>query len=200
MTRTSTAALFGSETLGNVLASLLAAPTRPLAQADLVRYWSHHKLTGQRALDRAVASGLVRRDGAGHALRYTAEPAAPDFYAARELAVGEQLRRRLRGFGKRSGAYIFGSFAARTDTPDSDVDVLLVGEMDRDVFNEDFWQLELRLGRPVNVVSYGWEEFRQRVVDGSPFLRALLAQPLLTVAGQPLAGLVEAATSGAARS
>ncbi|MBJ7593738.1 MAG: hypothetical protein JF886_02565 [Candidatus Dormibacteraeota bacterium] len=37
MTRTSTATLFGSETLGSVLASLLAAPTRPLARADLVR-------------------------------------------------------------------------------------------------------------------------------------------------------------------
>ncbi len=110
------------------------------------------------------------------------------------------MRRRLRGFGKRFGAYIFGSFAARTDTPDSDVDVLLVGEMDRDVFNEDFWRLELRLGRPVNVVTYGWEDFRQRVADGSPFLRGLLAQPLLTVAGQTLAGLVEAATSEAARS
>jgi len=194
MTRTSTAALFGSETLGNVLASLLAAPTRPLAQADLVRYWSHHKLTGQRALDRAVASGLVRREGTGRGLRYTAQPAAPDFHAARELAVGDQLRRRLHGLGMRSGAYIFGSFAARSDTPDSDVDVLLIGDMDRLAFQQDFWQLEQRLGRAVNVVDYGWADFQRRVAEGSQFLSGLLTQPLLTVAGPPLADLVEAAT------
>ncbi len=193
MTRTSTAALFGSETLANVLASLLSAPTRGLAQADLVRYWSHHKLTGQRALERAVATGLVRRQGAGRDLRYTAMPAAPDFHAARELAVGEQLRRRLTDLGEHSGAYIFGSFAARTDSPDSDIDVLLVGDLDYGFFHWDFWQLELRLGRPVNVVEYGWDDFKRRVVDGSVFLRGLLAQPLLTVAGPTLAELVDAA-------
>ncbi|GAC1583380.1 MAG: hypothetical protein NVS3B18_16530 [Candidatus Dormibacteria bacterium] len=200
MARSSTAALFGSETLGNVLASLLAAPTRPLAQADLVRYWSHHKLTGQRALDRAVASGLVRREGAGRTLRYTARPAAPDFHAARELAVGDQLRRRLHGLSERSGAYIFGSFAARTDTPESDIDILLIGDLDRAAFQQDFWQLELRLGRSVNVVEYGWGDFQRRVAEGSRFLSGLLTRPLLTVVGPPFADLVEAASvAGAGR-
>ncbi len=93
-------------------------------------------------------------------LRYTARPAAPDFHAARELAVRDQLRRRLHGLGDLAGAYIFGSFAARTDSPDSDVDVLLVGDMDRPAFQQDFWQLELRLGRSVNVVEYQWEDFQ----------------------------------------
>jgi predicted nucleotidyltransferase len=193
MLRSSTSALLGSETLPNVLASLLAAPTRPLRQADLVSYWSHHKLAGQRALERAVACGLVVRQGEGRALRYLASTTAPDYYAARELAVAAKLRERVCRLRGRSGAYIFGSFAARSDVPDSDIDVLLVGGLDREAFHRDFWQLEMRLGRSINVVDYSWGEFVQRRREGSAFLDGVVDKPSVVIAGPPLAELVRAA-------
>jgi len=193
MTRSSTSALLGSETLPNVLASLLAAPTRPLRQADLITYWSHHKLAGQRALERAVATGLVVRQGKGRALRYVASTTAPDYYAARELAVCAKLRDRVSGLRGHGGAYIFGSFAARSDLPDSDIDVLLVGDLDRPAFHRDFWQLEMRLGRSINVVDYSWDEFVQRWRGGSAFLETVVAKPSVVVAGPQLAELAKAA-------
>ena len=78
--------------------------------------------------------------------------------------------------------YVFGSWAARylgEPGPETrDIDVLAVGEVDRDEAFDAAMRAERRLGQPVNVTVRSTERWRE---GSDPFLRELKSRALVQV-------------------
>ena len=123
-----------------------------------------------REIQRAQEAGLVTSRRVGNTRLVKANTASP-YYAgladvlARAFGVPAVLAEVLRGVDGITGAYIYGSWAARYEgqtgqRPVGDIDLLVLGEPDRDQLYAALSTAEQRLARPVQVTirDHAWLE------------------------------------------
>jgi predicted nucleotidyltransferase len=81
-------------------------------------------------------------------------------------------------------AWIYGSVAKKTDTAQSDIDVMLVG---KDLLLSKVLKLlvplEEKLGRKINPTCLTPAEFKRRRAEPDSFVNRVLAQPVLPLIG-----------------
>lgn len=183
-------ALFGSETLPRLLAALAAEPDRRFTAGELEELIGASHDSTFRALQRAVATGLVGRERVGRQFVYRVDvdsPIFPDIKTLLSKLAGpaEALRRALAGLGppEVEAAFLFGSAARAQDTLASDVDVFVIGDVSRFALARHLAAAERELGREVNAMAYSRPELVARLAAGDGFLREVWAQPKLMLAG-----------------
>jgi predicted nucleotidyltransferase len=104
-----------------------------------------------------------------------------------ELSVGveAELRAQLSEFPGVDVALIHGSWVESRVTPTSDVDVLVLGNVDNPELRARVRKVERRVGRQIDLIAYRPDEFRELASDNG-FARAILAGPT-----KPLVGSLE---------
>ncbi len=184
-------ALFGSETLPRLLGALAAEPDRRFTTAELESMVRASHDSTFRALQRAVTTGLVRRDRVGKQFVYRIDAGSPIFPEIKTLlsklaGPAESLRRALAGLGPPDveAAFLFGSAARAQDTLASDLDVFVVGDVSRFALARQFADAERELGREVNAMAYPRREVAERLSAGDGFLLEVWRQPKLMLAGR----------------
>jgi len=76
---------------------------------------------------------------------------------------------------------LFGSYARGEMEPESDVDILVVGDTPHLTLEKSALNLRRHLHREVNVVDFSEEEFRDRMKRKDPFLMDVLKHPHLNL-------------------
>ncbi len=98
--------------------------------------------------------------------------------------LADVLGTALREFRDRiSVAFIFGSLVKGNETPDSDVDIMIIGEIS---FSETVTALSATqetLRREVNPSVYPPDEFTAEVLQGNHFLNSLIKEPKIFLIG-----------------
>jgi predicted nucleotidyltransferase len=182
-------ALF-SKVQQRVLALIFAHPERSFYTSEIVR--SVHSGTGavERELSRLRRSGLVSVERIGNQKHYRANPQSPIFrelqgLVVKTVAVAEPLRRCLEPYADRiRAAFIYGSVAKQSDTAQSDIDTIVVGD---DLSYSDLYTAlqdsESQLQRKVKPLFLSLEEWRRKVADKGSFIHQLRAQPKIFIMG-----------------
>jgi hypothetical protein len=80
-------------------------------------------------------------------------------------------------------AFIYGSVATGEEDSLSDLDLMLVGEVDLLALSEAIARLEDQLGREINYQVFAQAELAQRVTEGDPFINNVLAGPKVMLIG-----------------
>ncbi len=80
----------------------------------------------------------------------------------RTEGVEAMLRQALVGVAGVERALLFGSYADRTERPESDLDVLIVGRPSQSALSAALMPLEERLGRSIHTTSMSPDEFERR--------------------------------------
>ncbi len=189
-------ALF-SDSQARVLQWLFGQPERSYHLSELRRLTSLGSASLQRELNRLADAGLVNSERVGNLRRFQANPQSPVYQelvslVRKTLGVAPLLREALHPLaGRLSKAFIYGSVARQTDTADSDVDLLLVGEnLSLNEILNLLLPLEAQLGRKINPNCYTPAEYAKRVAEPDSFVNRVLAQVTL-----PLIGDVDAPAS-----
>jgi predicted nucleotidyltransferase len=189
-------ALF-SDSQARVLQWLFGQPERSYHLSELRRLTSLGSASLQRELNRLADAGLVNSERVGNLRRFQANPQSPVYQelaslVRKTLGVVPLLRQALQPLaGRLSKAFIYGSVARQTDTADSDVDLLLVGEnLSLNEILNLLVPLEAQLGRKINPNCYTPAEYAKRVAEPDSFVNRVLAQVTL-----PLIGDVDAPAS-----
>jgi predicted nucleotidyltransferase len=82
-------------------------------------------------------------------------------------------------------AWIYGSIAKQTDTAQSDIDVMVIGDnLPLGKVLERLVPLEAQLGRKINPTCYTPEEFQRRRAEAGSFVNRVLAQPVIPLIGE----------------
>ena len=81
-------------------------------------------------------------------------------------------------------AFIFGSVASGTLQNQSDVDVMLVGDISFKAAVEALHPIQAHIQREINPVVYSLIEWQKRIKDKDPFILNLLKQPKLWIKGE----------------
>jgi predicted nucleotidyltransferase len=108
-----------------------------------------------------------------------ASPIAADVRGLVLRTIGAEalIRAALGGVAGIEEAWIFGSHARGTERSSSDIDLLLIGPVDRAALSERLVQVEQELGRDVNTVVYTRSELADLEAAGDPFVLDVLAGP-----------------------
>jgi predicted nucleotidyltransferase len=179
--------LFRSEMQIQMLAMLLLQPERS---------WTLHELSGalgspqssvHRELGRAESAGIIRRDATARPHRFSAatddafyEPLAD--LLRRSIGVEEQLRAALDRPDVHA-AVIHGSWASGTRQPNSDIDVLVVGDADLRELRRLVRPIGKEAGRTVDITLLRDREFGQLLGERSSFARRVLEAPVTVLVG-----------------
>jgi predicted nucleotidyltransferase len=182
------AGIFVTPTLAALLATFARTPSRTYMQKELVEETGGSLYLVQRELKRLEAAGLVAREKRGRQVEYTANTHHPAFPGLRDallatVALGNRLRDSLRDLPAVQLAFVFGSVAAGTDTAESDLDILVVGDLGlRDVSTRLVPTLR-EIGREPNIVVLSEKELRERAAAREHLVSNLLDGPKLWLVG-----------------
>lgn len=177
------APLFGSSAVRReVLASFFARPGVVTHPRELARRLSRPPQVVARELRRLEGAGILRSETIGRARRYRVDDGSPIASEIRSLVVKTigieaRLRDALAEVAGIDEAFLFGSYARGTDRATSDLDVLVIGDVDRQELSERLIDLEQDLERDVNVTAYAPAEFDDLRGRDDPFIADLLAHP-----------------------
>ncbi|HWZ50249.1 MAG TPA: nucleotidyltransferase domain-containing protein [Granulicella sp.] len=171
--------LFG-QTRGRVLALLYGMPDQAFFVRQIARQTGTSVGTVQRELETLSQSGLIARSMSGMQVFYQANRSHPVFaeihsLVAKTSGIFQQLRSALSPFVSRIAvAVVYGSLARGDANAQSDVDLLIMGDVTLDEVLDQLSPLEPVLGRPINPTIYSREEFASKRKSGNHFLNSLM--------------------------
>lgn len=182
------AALFG-KTRRMILGLLYTRPDETFYLRQIARLASAGQGSVQRELQRLTAAGILTRTTPGRNAFYQANPGCPVFDELKGLliktaGVADVLRLALLGQADRiRTAFVYGSAARAELRADSDIDLLVIGEVGFGSLVESLAAAQKTLSREVNPSVYTPAEFRRKVASGHQFLTTVLRQPKVFIIG-----------------
>jgi DNA-binding transcriptional ArsR family regulator len=177
-----------SQQQGEILALLLGDPDLELSLTEVALRTGTPYPSVHREIERAEQAGLVTTRRVGNTRFVRANTASP-YYAGlaevltRAFGVPAVLAKALADVTGIAAAYIYGSWAARHagqsgPRPVGDIDVLILGDPDRDQLYEALSAAEKRLGRSVEATirEPDWLES-----ESGAFHDTVASRPLLRI-------------------
>ncbi len=174
-----------------LLAATLLSPEKSWYLSELASHLRTSPSSLQRELDSLTKSGVLERKQDGRRTYYKARSDSPVFQSLRELfaktaGIVPVLQSEMKRFGNKvEWAAIYGSVARSEETPESDIDLLLVGDLATADLPPMLRRVERQFGREVNVTRYSKREFRDKMRRGDHFLKSMIKGKLITLTGSP---------------
>lgn len=165
---------------GDILAACMSQSEKWWYLTELAGHLRATPSTLQRDLKVFVETEVLEQRRDGSRVYYRANSRNPIFGELRglvEKTVGilPALKVLLEPFRERIVcAFVYGSVAKSTDHAESDIDLMIIGEIGLAELSTPLRQVEERLGREVNVSSFSTADFQARMASGDHFLTAVL--------------------------
>lgn len=143
--------------------------------------------TVRQELKRLLGLGLIESRRDGNRMYYRANTGHPIYPDIRNLVLKtsglvEVLSRAL--VSPDIGlAFVFGSVAARTESAESDVDLMVIGDVSLRRIGKMLSGVSATLGREINPHVLTVQEFARRKSSGEHFVSTVLKEPKLFVTG-----------------
>jgi uncharacterized protein len=180
--------LFG-QTRQAVLGLLFTRPDETFHLRQIVRLTGAGLGPVQREVAKLAAAGLVLREQRGRQVFYRVNRQSPVYEELRGLVLktaglAELLREALTPLRHRIRcAFIFGSFVRGEHHRDSDVDLLVIGEIRLAELAKALSGVQQRLAREVNPTVYRPSELARKLAEGHHFLTEVMAGPKIYLLG-----------------
>jgi predicted nucleotidyltransferase len=195
-------ALFSSRVRVKLLAHFFGHPDEQFYARELARQTGEHYNAVWQELGNLERLGLLIGNQEANVKYYRLNPGFPLYPELKSMilkttGLGQALRDALAHLGRVEVAFIYGSVATGEEDSLSDLDLMLVGEIDLLELSGMIDQLEKDLRRQINYLALTPAELAQRLTSGEPFLQNVLAEPkvMLTGTEDVLRRIAEAATA-----
>ncbi len=182
-----------SELLGTsraaILATLLLRSEEQLHARELARVTGVSIGTLLRELKTLLALGLVKRREVGRQVFFSADPASPVFgelasLLRKTVGLGDRLRDALAPLADSVRvAFVYGSMAAGTAAPHSDVDVMVIGDVSFSDVTRALHAEQSVLGREINPTVMTAAEFKSKRRARDGFVQSIAKGPKIWLVG-----------------
>lgn len=185
--------LFPNQYRRKTLGLLLMKPGQWIHLRELARMTGTAPGTLKKEVDALCNVGLLCSQRIGNQTRFsanTAHPVFPELLALIKKTIGlaDVLRSSLWPLAdKISAAFVFGSMASSTENANSDIDVLIVGEMSFAQAIDALYDTQIALGREINPKVMSSSEWQEKKSSGNSFVQDVLAKPKIMLIGDELA-------------
>ncbi len=187
-TKNLAAALFNKSRL-NVLCELVRSGDKPLHLREIARRAKLSASGTQVELKNLESAGIVLVAKSGNQLLYRLNPDCPLYPEIRMIivktvGVADGIRKRLKNIKAVKLAYIFGSFASGEFESRSDVDLMVVGNIDPAIIIGKLMSYEKVVSREVNATVYSPEEYDLQKTVKNSFINQVHTGPKIIVIGE----------------
>ena len=181
------AELTGSKSRAEVFRLLFEQPGKELYLRELHRQTSLSIRPIQQELDRLETIGLIKTRKDGNRVYYSANthhPIYPEIRSLVEKTTGVRaiLRTALQD-PQIQVAFIFGSVASGKATPESDLDLFVIGDLGLRKLTKLLSGLTLRIGREINPHVMSTEEFSKKLRAKNHFISSVMETEKMFVIG-----------------
>jgi len=182
------AVLFG-KTRRALLSLLYCHADESFYLMQLVRAAGVGKGTIQRELKLLTEVGIIHREKIGRQVFYRANNQCSIYEELRNMIIKtmgyvDVLKADLAPIMEDiKVAFIYGSVARANEYKDSDVDILIIGNIDYEDVVSAFKSSSLKLKREINPTIYPIEEFKSKLKVGNDFLQRVLSDTKIYLIG-----------------
>lgn len=144
----------------------------------------------QRELKRLSDAGIITRRRDGRQVYFQANRTCPIFPELRALVVktvgiADKLKSAMAPVLQRIDvAFIYGSMASGQERPESDIDLMVIGDLDLIDVTSALQEATESLGREVNISLYPPDEFRSKAKEGNHFINKVLGTQKIFIVGR----------------
>jgi predicted nucleotidyltransferase/DNA-binding HxlR family transcriptional regulator len=177
------------QTRSAVLGTLLLHPQDSLHVHELARRTGASAGSLHRELRALAELGVLLRQEVGRQVHYRANPASPVFAELAGLlrktaGLADVLHDALVPLGKKvTLAFVFGSVAAGSERPGSDVDLMVLGSASFADLARALAPAHEVLGREINPTVMAPREFARKLAAGDGFARSVAKGPRVWLMG-----------------
>ena len=141
-----------------------------------------------KELNNLEEAGLLQSETVGGRKIFTLNSQFPIIPELRNILLktagaGDLVRESLKDLEGIEVAFIFGSFAEGEPDADSDLDIMLIGDLDVAQVTPVIDEMEKMLARDVNYVLFTQEEWKSRLEDGDLFVTNVRNEPRVMLIG-----------------
>jgi len=172
-----------------VLGMLLLQPEAQYHVREIARRTGTSAGTLHKELSRLARAGVLRREESGNQVYYSADRTCPIFEELANIlrktsGVAEVLAQALAPVAESLRvALIFGSVAKGTEQSGSDIDLLVIGDIDFVTTVRLLHPVQATLGREINPKIYRSAEWQAKLTAGDTFACDVLAKPKIFLIG-----------------
>ena len=180
--------LFGRNR-GKILALLLGHPDQCYYLREIAAAIGTKPGTIAPELAQLTDLGVLVSNRVGNQVFYRANQESPTFQdlkalVAKTVGLFQLLRSALEKLSDQIDcSFVFGSFAKQEETTRSDVDLMVIGQVELDDVLAQLETVEKQIQRPINPTVYSPEDFRSKVASSSHFVAAILRGPKVFILG-----------------
>jgi predicted nucleotidyltransferase len=141
-----------------------------------------------KELVRLEKLGILTSEQRGISKEYHVNPTCPIAPELRSIVLktegaGIVIKEKLQEVGSVKEAFIYGSYASGDSDAQSDLDVMIIGDIDLDQLAPVISELERELSRPINYVIYSQEEWKDKAALKDPFWENVTGAPKIMLIG-----------------
>lgn len=180
---------FSNKTLIDVFLYFLLNPVEDAYLARIVDSTGKALIQVQRTLKRLVDSGLVLKTTEHKKSYYKADRNHIAFDEMLHLTIqakifSDMFKKDLELFAEKVDfGFIFGSVAKGSNTPESDIDIFLVGNLTYDDVSSFMFKLSQELVQEVNIIIFSPRELSKQITAKISFINNVLNEPKIWLFG-----------------
>lgn len=179
--------LFTSKTRVKLLSEILLNSDREYHIRELSRIIDISPIYVQKELKSLQSLGLLTSRKQGNMVLYTLDKRSTISDDLKRIflkteVVGTEILKSLDKV-KIQYALIYGSFAKGVETTKSDIDLLVIGDLDEDVLLKSVSKAEGKVGREISYVLWTPKEFAQKARQRIPLLLEILKTDVVMIIG-----------------
>ena len=177
------------KTRQGILAATLVQPEKAWYASELAHRLGVPSSSLQRELHDLSEVGILKTYQQGRMVYYQANRDSPVFLDLRGLLLKtaglvDVLAQALKPVAaKVATAFVYGSIAAGREESDSDIDLMVVGQVSPEDLALPLRRARESLGREINPTVYTPAEFQRKHAANDPFLKQVMDKPRLVVLG-----------------
>jgi predicted nucleotidyltransferase len=183
--------LFG-KTRRSILALLYSHPDESFYVRQILRTAGIAPGAAHRELKWLSETGIILRKVSGHQVYYQANSECPIFWELKNIVtktvgVADIIRAQLAPIENRIDiALLFGSIVRGKESKDSDIDILIVGDLTFAEISERLGPVQKMLGRETNPTVFSSDEFQDKLKKGHHFLNSVLKSDIIYLIGDEI--------------
>ncbi len=182
-------ALF-TTTQQKVLGLLYVHPGKSFYTNEILRLTGMGVATIKRELDSMVAAGILKTFKIGNQNHYQADPNCPIYsdllaIVQKTFGMSNVIQAALAPLSDRIvWAFIFGSIANGKEISASDIDLMIIGNVNFSEVVSAVYAIQQTLGREINPKIYSMKEWKQLCAKNDAFIQDVLKKSVINIVGE----------------
>lgn len=180
--------IFTSKTRIRLLELFLFNPDKDYYLREIAKKIDITPIYVKKELENLEGFGLVKKERRGKIILFSTNRESPVFEDLKRIfikteSLGKYLMENIKKIGEIKYALIFGSFASGEEREGSDIDMLIVGDVNEENLIKIIKRIEDKVSRDVNYILWRKKEFIKRIKEKHHLLRNIINSPVIWLMG-----------------